>query len=245
MPRKLAAVFAHPDDETFSMGGTIALHTGRGDPFSLYCATSGDAGRASGLPLASRAAVGEARRAELAAALSVLGAGDLVLGDHRDGALPEADADGLVGEIVRFIRERTPNVVVTFGPEGAPTGHRDHRAISRAATAAFFLAARATEYPEQVAAGLAPHAASRLYYITWPDPPAGAPNRHEGTPATARVDTASTHAVELRAFLAHRSQLDFIEPFRRDSLTATEDFALVAGAAQPAAVVGDLFAGLP
>jgi LmbE family N-acetylglucosaminyl deacetylase len=244
MPPTLAAVFAHPDDETFSMGGTVALHGRRGGAFSLYCATSGDAGRASGLPLSSRAEVGAARRVELAAALAVLGAGDVVVGDYADGQLPEADADRLVGDVVRFLRERRPAVVVTFGPEGAPTGHRDHRAISRAATAAFFLAARATEYPEQLAAGLAPHAARRLYYITWAPPPAHVPNRHEGTPVTARVDTAATHGLELQAFLAHRTQLDSLEAFRRDCLTPTEDFALVAGTPQPAPLVDDLFAGL-
>jgi hypothetical protein len=80
--------------------------------------------------------------------------------------------------------------------------------------------------------------------VTWPDPPADALNRHEGVPAAARIATADTHAVELRAFAAHRSQLDFLESFRRDCLTTTEDFALVAGTPQPAAIVGDLFAGL-
>ena len=244
MPPLLAAVFAHPDDETFAMGGTVARHTGRGGEFALFCATSGDAGRASGLPLSSRAEVGAARRGELSAALALLGAGPAALGDYADGQLPEADADRLVGDVVRFLRERRPAVVVTFGPEGAPTGHRDHRAISRAATAAFFLAARATEYPDQLAAGLAPHAAARLYYVTWPPYPADVPNRREGTPATARIDTASTHTVELQAFLAHRTQLDFIEPFRRECLTPTEDFALVSGTPQPAPIVDDLFAGL-
>ena len=245
MPLHLAAVFAHPDDETFSMGGTIALHTGRGGAFSLYCATSGDAGRASGLALSSRAEVGAARRRELASALAVLGGGDLVVGDYADGQLPEADADRLTGEIVRFIRERRPSVVVTFGPEGAPTGHRDHRAISRAATAAFFLAGLHREYPEQVAAGLSPHAAARLYYVTWPAPaPDAPPSRRQGLPATVSVPTPTTHAQELRAFHAHRSQRDHLAAFERDSLTRTEDFALAAGTPQPAPLLDDLFAGL-
>ena len=241
--RSLAAVFAHPDDEVFSMGGTIALHT-RGGAFSLFCATPGDAGRASGLPIASPEELGAVRRAELIEGLRVLGASDVVFGGRRDGALGQADADALVGDVVRFLRERRPDVVVTFGPEGAPTGHRDHRAISRAATAAFFLAARASEYPEQLAAGLAPHAAARLYYVTWPPPPLDLPNRHEGVPATARVDTRATHDVELRSFFAHRSQRDSLDAFRRECLTPTEDFALIAGTPQPAAEVATLFEGL-
>ena len=245
MPRSLAAVFAHPDDETFAMGGTIALHAGRGDPFALYCATDGGAGRSSGLAAASPAELGALRRQELADALRVLGAPTAVVaGGHPDGRLPEVDADALVGEIVRFLRAARPTVVVTFGPEGAPTGHRDHRAICRAATAAFFLAARESEYPEQLAAGLAPHAAARLYYVSWAEPAPGSPIRHQSVPATASLDTRATHEVELRAFMAHRSQRVHEDAFRRDCLTSTEDYALVAGVPQPAPLVDDLFAGL-
>ena len=245
MSRSLAAVFAHPDDETFAMGGTIALHARRGDPFALYCATDGGAGRSSGVEVSSPEQLGALRRRELDAALDVLGARtDVVFGGHPDGRLPEADADALVGEVVRFLRTARPAVVVTFGPEGAPTGHRDHRAICRAATAAFFLAARASEYPEQLAAGLAPHGARRLYYVSWAEPAPGSPIRHQSVPATASLDTRTTHDVELRAFHAHRTQRAHEEAFRRDCLTSTEDYALVAGAPQPAPLVADLFAGL-
>jgi LmbE family N-acetylglucosaminyl deacetylase len=167
----------------------------------------------------------------------------VTFGAYPDGKLPEADTDHLVGEIVRFIREQRPTVLVTFGPEGAPTGHRDHRAISRAATAAYFLAARASEYPEQLAAGLAPHAAARLYYVSW-TPTAGARPPHESVPPTVAVDTAVTHAIEHRAFLAHRTQLDHIASFERDCLTPTEDFALVHGVVQPVEMASGLFEGL-
>jgi LmbE family N-acetylglucosaminyl deacetylase len=43
--RILAAVFAHPDDETFATGGTLAKYAESGARCSLYCATDGDAGR--------------------------------------------------------------------------------------------------------------------------------------------------------------------------------------------------------
>ena len=65
---------------------------------------------------------------------------------HPDKGLSAMDADVLIGDIVRFLRRVQPDVVITFGPEGAPTGHADHRAISRAATAAFFLAALPSEF---------------------------------------------------------------------------------------------------
>lgn len=59
----------------------------------------------------------------------------VTIGDAEDGRLASADQEELVGALVRAIRTHRPDVVITFGPEGAPTRHRDHRAISRAATA--------------------------------------------------------------------------------------------------------------
>ena len=74
--RALAAVFAHPDDETFAMGGTLAKHADAGARVSLYCATDGDAGRASGIPFSSREELGRIRRAELLEACARLGVHD-------------------------------------------------------------------------------------------------------------------------------------------------------------------------
>ena len=71
--QRLTALFAHPDDETFATGGTIARYSSRRNRCSLYCATDGDAGRSSGIPVSSRAELGALRRAELHAACDVLG----------------------------------------------------------------------------------------------------------------------------------------------------------------------------
>src|ERR671939_1205939 len=117
----LAAAFAHPDDETFSMAGTLRRYADRGVACALYCATDGDAGRASGVPVGSREELGRLRRAELLEAARILGIQEVVSGGHPDGALGTAlDQDQLVGEVVGFLRRVRPDVLVTFGPEGAP-----------------------------------------------------------------------------------------------------------------------------
>jgi LmbE family N-acetylglucosaminyl deacetylase len=248
MTRTIAALFAHPDDETYSIAGTIARYAAAGVTCHLYCATDGDAGRSSGIAVGSRAELGAVRRAELREAARVIGFHSVRLGGHPDGRLPETDADLLVGEAVDFLRSHRPQVVVTFGPEGAPNAHRDHRAISRAATAAFFLAGIPTAYPEQLADGAGParavHRADRLYYVTWEPPPADERNRVEGVPGTARVDVEDRHAVKREAFLLHATQRDHRESFERIAMTPHELFALAAGTPQPAPVVDDLFAGL-
>src|SRR4051812_41681556 len=123
--RALTALFAHPDDETYATGGTLAKLAAEGVRCSLYCATDGDAGRSSGIPVSSRAELGALRRAELRAAGDLLGIQTMTHGGHSDGALAAADPDQVMSEMVALVRRERPDVVLTFGPEGAPTMHRD------------------------------------------------------------------------------------------------------------------------
>jgi LmbE family N-acetylglucosaminyl deacetylase len=146
------------------------------------------------------------RRAELRAACDLLGIRTLVSGGHPDGALQEVDPDVVMGEIVVLLRRERPDVVITFGPEGAPTRHRDHRAISRLATAAFLLAGTTTAFPEQLAAGLAPHRPRELWYSTWQTPAPGDDPVTEGQPIDITLDVTRWLPVKSAAFEAHRSQ---------------------------------------
>lgn len=204
--QRLAAIFAHPDDETFATGGTIARYASEGTRCSLYCATDGDAGKSSGIPVSSRAELGALRRAELRAACDVLGISTLVSGGHPDGGLQDVKPDVVIGEIVALVRRERPEVVITFGPEGAPTRHRDHRAISRLATAAFLLAGLATEFPEQFADGLTPHRPRELWYSTWLVPAPGDNPPTQGQPVDITLDVQAWLSQKRAAFDAHRTQ---------------------------------------
>jgi LmbE family N-acetylglucosaminyl deacetylase len=241
--RRLTAVFAHPDDETFAIGGTLARAAADGTRCSLYCATDGDAGRSSGIPVASREELARLRRDELRAACAVLGVAALECGGHPDGALAATDPDVVLAEIVRLIRRERPEVVITFGPEGAPTRHRDHRAISRLATAAFLLADTTTAYSDQLAEGLAPHRPDRLCYVTWPTPAPGAELDTEGQPIDLSVPVRDCLARKQQAFEAHRTQHEHRAHFERLGLTAEEHFFVAMGMPAPRGAV-DLFAGL-
>jgi LmbE family N-acetylglucosaminyl deacetylase len=244
MTRAIAAIFAHPDDEVFSIGGTIARYARDGARCNLYCATDGDAGRASGVAVRSQAELGARRRTELEEGARVLGFHTLRFGGLPDGALGAADVDAVIGEIVGCLREWKPAIVITFGPEGAPNTHRDHRAISRLATAAFFAAGIPTMYPEQLALGLEPHVAARLFYVAWraPAPSAALPAR--SLPITAEIDIRDFIEVKRASFLAHATQRDHLARFEELGLTPTECFHLAAGRPQPRAVIQDLFDGV-
>jgi len=241
--RGLAAVFAHPDDETFATGGTLARYSGDGVRCSLYCATDGDAGRSSGIPVSSRAELAALRRDELRAACEVLGIAALDRGGHPDGALAAVDPELVMSEIVRLIRRERPGIVLTFGPEGAPTRHRDHRAISRLATAAFLLADTTTAYPEQLADGLAPHRPDRLCYVTWPTPAAGVEPATEGQPIDISIPMHDWLPRKRQAFEAHRTQHEHRAHFEQLALRETEDYFVAIGTPAPPGAT-DLFAGL-
>jgi len=231
--RRLTALFAHPDDETFAIGGTLARYSGDGVRCSLYCATDGDAGQSSGIPVSSPAELGALRQAELKAACALLGVSAIELGGHPDGALDSVDPDVVIGEMVRLLRRERPDVVITFGPEGAPTQHRDHRAISRLATAAVLLADTTTAFPEQLAEGLAPHRAERLCYVTWPTPAPGAELATEGQPTHIAVPVRDWLDRKVAAFDAHRTQRQHRAHFERLALGDTECFFVASGKPAP------------
>jgi LmbE family N-acetylglucosaminyl deacetylase len=241
LTHRLGCIFAHPDDETFCAGGTIAKCRAAGIESDLYCATDGDAGKNSGVPVSSREELAAIRRIELDAAARILGIAAVERGGYGDGTLNTLDPTAMIGEMVAFIRRTRPTVIITFGPEGAPTGHRDHRAVSRAATAAFFLSGLRTACPDD---GLAPHRATRLYYHAWPFPHADPQVKIESVPVTASIDVRAWKEQKLAAFMAHETQRYAYDLFVRSVLLDSEPFALAAGTPQPAELVDDLFIGL-
>jgi LmbE family N-acetylglucosaminyl deacetylase len=87
--------------------------------------------------------------------------------DYGDGTLQAVDQEVLVGEIVKIIRTFRPDIVITFGPDGG-YGHPDHIAISIATTVACMCSGDSGQFPEHMAAGLAPHQPGRLYHSYFP-----------------------------------------------------------------------------
>jgi LmbE family N-acetylglucosaminyl deacetylase len=137
--RTLVFVGAHPDDDTFTVSGTIALL--RDDPalrFVLVLATDGEAGEiAEDVPIARPALAGH-RRGEDAASWRTVGRAPdrtvwLGLPDGRLDRMPRAL---LADRIATVLAEERPEIVATFGPDGL-TGHADHVAVGVATTTAF------------------------------------------------------------------------------------------------------------
>jgi LmbE family N-acetylglucosaminyl deacetylase len=159
---KLMCVLAHPDDESLGTGGTLARYSAEGVFTALVTATRGQRGW-HGLPAADpgHEAFGRHREAELRAAAAELGICDLTVLDYMDGDLDQADPAEIGGRIAAEVRRLRPQVVITFGPDGA-YGHPDHIAISQFTTAALVLAA---DPAAAVPGSAAPHQVAKLYYL--------------------------------------------------------------------------------
>src|SRR5258706_1986685 len=168
--RRLLGVFAHPDDEVFCVGGTLAQWAAAGGETMILCATRGEAGQIQDARAATRSTLGIVREHELRAACAQLGVQHVACLDYGDGTLAEVDAATLAGHIATSIRAFQPDVVLTFGPDGG-YGHPDHIAISAATTTACRHSGERSYFPEQLAAGLAPHRPAQLYYSQFPRRP--------------------------------------------------------------------------
>ncbi len=238
LPR-LMGVFAHPDDESFGMAGTLARATMTGHPAAIVCATRGEAGKIADPSLATQANLGQVREGELRAACAAVGVHDVSFLDYLDGHLPEANEAEAIGRVVRHIRRFRPDVVVTF-PANGGYGHVDHMAIHHLTLAAIAAAADSTRYPEHLAEGLSPHRVRKLYYNAIPRErlvamrreaqergedfiPGGdagtIPFEEMGTPIaeiTTRIELSDAEfAAKLRSMRAHATQMPADSPFTK------------------------------
>jgi N-acetyl-1-D-myo-inositol-2-amino-2-deoxy-alpha-D-glucopyranoside deacetylase/mycothiol S-conjugate amidase len=171
MSKTILAVLAHPDDESFGLGGTLALYAQKGYDTYLVCATRGEVGTVDAEHLNGFKDTAELRTAELERAARILGLKDVFFLGYRDSGMPGTEEnkhpdaqinhsiDEVAGKVVRYIRELKPDVVITFDPIGGYK-HPDHIHIHQATVLAFEKADDSAFHPE---AG-APFKPRALYY---------------------------------------------------------------------------------
>jgi LmbE family N-acetylglucosaminyl deacetylase len=156
--KTLLAVLAHPDDESFGTGGTLALYAQRGVNVFLVCATRGEAGDVDADCLDGFQSIAERREHELRCASEKLGLSGVYFLDYHDSGMPGspynqhpqalimAPLDAVAGRVTEYIRLLKPEVVITFDPIGGYR-HPDHIAIHNATVKAFQAAGEVEQYP--------------------------------------------------------------------------------------------------
>lgn len=193
-PLTLLAIFAHPDDETYRCGGTLALLARSGVRVQVLTATRGEAGSCGEPPLCTPAELPAVRERELGCACAALGIEPALLLDGYDGQLA-ADPEHLVEQVLEVVNKLHPQVVLTFGPDGV-SGHPDHVAIGRCAAGAY----RRAEGVAALYAVALPHSVAEQLEMKGVQP----------VPDVAialSVDVSSVWEAKLAAIRCHATQL--------------------------------------
>lgn len=196
-PKRVLAVFAHPDDMDFSSAGTMAKWAAAGAEIIYLVCTDGSKGSED--PRQTPRRLAAMRQKEQRAAARILGVRDAIFLGHPDGELV-ADLT-LKEEIVRIIRQKQPDVVVTLDPaflysvQRGFINHSDHRAAGTATMDAVFPLSRdRLNFPRHEKQGLKPHKTPVLLLVSFDEP-------------THLEDISRTIDKKLAALAAHRSQV--------------------------------------
>jgi LmbE family N-acetylglucosaminyl deacetylase len=159
MTKTILAVLAHPDDESFGLGGTLALYASKGYDVYYVCATRGEAGTVDEVHLKGFKDTAEMRTNELMRAAKELGLKEVFFLGYRDSGMPGMEAnqhpdaqinapiEEVAGKVVKYIRKLKPEVVLTFDPIGGYK-HPDHIHIHKATVFAFANSDNNFFYPE-------------------------------------------------------------------------------------------------
>ncbi len=197
--KPMVCIFAHPDDEAFGPGGTIAKLSQTREVY-LICATKGEAGAKKGRKGGRN--LGAIRAKELLKSAKILGIKKVYFLGFRDGTLSNSLYHQVAARIEKILKRIKPDTILTYEPRGI-SGHLDHIAISMISSFVFerlpfvkklmrfcITAARARAVKE--------------YFIYRPP-------GYKRSEIDLVVDVKNTWGVKLAAMLQHRSQIHDIQ----------------------------------
>jgi LmbE family N-acetylglucosaminyl deacetylase len=203
-PARVMSIHAHPDDQEFTVGGTLAKWARAGSHVVTVCVTSGGGGSNRHTPAdMTRERLVKIREEEQRQACRVLGIEDVIFLGYEDGTLEPTIA--LRRDLTRVIRRHRPDAVVCGDPTVRFYGNRymnhpDHRAAADAALDAVFPSSETRLiFPELLDEGLAPHHVRAVYL-------------HGASRADTFIDIADTLALKIRALREHKSQMGDWDP---------------------------------
>jgi LmbE family N-acetylglucosaminyl deacetylase len=204
LPKRAMSIHAHPDDQEFSIGGTLAKWAKAGCEVISVVITSGDAGSNDPTKGAEyKPELAKLREVEQSNANNVLGVKETLFLRHADGELEPTIE--LRKELTRIIRQYKPDVVLIGDPQGVFYGngyinHPDHRAAAQAALYAVFPSAETRLiFTDLLSAGFEPHKVKRVYV-------------HGSEKPDTWIDITDTVDVKIQALKKHVSQLGEWDP---------------------------------
>ena len=205
---RILHIGAHPDDENTALFAPLAL--GRGADAAYLSITRGEGGQNSLGPELGTA-LGLIRTEELLAARRIDGAAqfftravDFGFSKSADETFTHWPRDSVLADVVAVIRRYRPDVVVSVWSGTRRDGHGHHEASGILARESVLAAADSGRFPEQIAAGLRPHAVTAYYWSAryGADGPDVELNTGEFDPLLGR----SYHQIAMASRSRHRSQ---------------------------------------
>jgi LmbE family N-acetylglucosaminyl deacetylase len=189
----IVAIFAHPDDESFGPGGTLALLS-KDHAVYIICVTSGDVG-----------GPGDIREKEIEASAKILGIKKVFLLRYGDGTLSNNIYHNVADDIQQILNLYKPEKLLTFESKGI-SGHIDHIAISMVTTFLF----EKLEYAKELwyfCISKAHRTLIKDYFIYFPQ-------GYERDEVDEVVDVSDVWDVRIASMHCHQSQksdMEFIE----------------------------------
>ncbi len=210
LPKRALCIHAHPDDQEFSVAGTLAKWAKAGCEIISVVITSGDSGSNDPSKGAEyKTELAKLREGEQTAANNIIGVKETIFMRHPDGELEPTIA--LRKELTRIIRQHKPDVVITGNPEAWFYGneyinHPDHRAAAQAACEAVFPSAGSRLiFADLLSEGFEPHEVKRLYV-------------HGTEKPDTWIDISETMDIKIKSLQQHASQIpvDEVGKWMRD-----------------------------
>lgn len=198
--RKTAfVILAHPDDESFGPGGTVALLSKTHDVY-LFCATKGEAGndhsKSNGLPLH------EIRANELREASALLGVKEAIFLGYQDGQLANNVYHKIADQITVYVKKLQPDRIITYEPRGV-SGHLDHIAMSMISSF-IYIKNECIKELHYFCLDQKQRGTAQKYFIYFPP-------GYSDNEISKRVDITSVLDKKIEAIKKHTSQMEDVE----------------------------------
>lgn len=212
--KKILAVFAHPDDEAFGPGGTLAKYAGEGVEVHLLCATKGESGQWTNEKMEAREVrhrlsaeldisidreIGKVREAELRKSASILGLKKVEFLGFIDGTLCNALYHKIARKIITEITAFQPQVILTIEPLGV-SGHLDHMAMSMITTYSYLRTKIADKLYYHCLPKKWYDKRMKEYFVYFPE-------GYDESQITTRIDINCCWEQKVKAMEAHQSQI--------------------------------------
>ena len=206
MSKKLLAIFAHPDDEAFGPGGTLAYYASKGVEVHLLCATKGEGGedtsikyKVSSIKKDKNLNIGKVREKELLKSAEVLGIKSVEFLGFTDGTLCNAIYHQMADKIIAKINKFKPQIVLTVERRGV-SGHLDHIATSMITTYSYLKTNIANKLYYHCLPNKIYDERMQVYFVYFPE-------GYSESEITTRIDYSPVWEKKVGAMTAHKSQL--------------------------------------